>query len=139
MVNETTRWTVILFGIGMILTIIFWLFGDMRVTWLRFINVAAMVGLAYIAIGGFMFVYYGGFFRGLAFSFRMFFRGKGEIYAEELSKSWEEHDRPNRKKTLPERLNYGIGKKRPPITWAFIINAFIFFLGSLALSYLIYY
>ena len=127
-----------LFGIGFLITIIFWLFGQDRLTWLSFINAASMVGLAYIVIGGFMFVYYGGFFRGISFSFRNFFKGKGEIYAEEISKNLDEHDRPNQKKKLPDRLNYGIGRKRPPITWAFIINAFIFFLGSLLLSYLIF-
>jgi len=138
MSNKTLKFTLYLFLIGLCVTFIFWLIGPDKLTWLRFINTASMVGLAYIVIGGFMFVYYGGFFRGIAFSFRNFFKPKGVRYAEEISKNMDEIDRPNQKQSLPERLEYGIARQRPPITWAFIFNAIIFFVGSLMLSYLLF-
>lgn len=124
----------------MVISIVFLFFGQNKLTLLRFINNASMVGLAYIVIGGFMYVYYGGFFRGIAYSFRNFFMSRGEQYAQEISKNMDEHDRPTQKKKLSfsKRLNYDDGKKHPPINWAFIINACIFFLGSLALAYIFY-
>ncbi|MGV3465576.1 MAG: DUF3899 domain-containing protein [Heyndrickxia sp.] len=138
--NNTFRYSTYLFGIGMFLTVLFWFFGKDKFTMIRFINNASMVGLAYIVIGGFMFVYYGGFFRGIAFGFRNFFKGKGELEAKELTDSIDAHDRPTQKKApLIEQLKSNKGGKRPPLNWAFIINALIFFLGSLLLSYIFYY
>jgi hypothetical protein len=136
--EKVLKFTMYLFIIGLLISIVSLFFGQNRLTWLQFINATSLVGLFYIAIGGFMYVYFGGFFRGLSYSFQNFFKSKGDIYAEELAKNMDEYDRPNQKKKLPERLNYGMARKRPPITWGFIINALIFFVGSLILAYLLY-
>lgn len=135
-----TRWVklaAVLFVIGILFTCLFYLFGHQGKGWLGIINSAFLVSLAYFVIGGFMFVYYGGFFRGIAFSFRNFFRSKGDIYAQELSKSQDEilNIQKREDPEIPARHE----NKQPPRTWAFLINAAIYFIFSMTLAYVLYY
>ncbi|MFC4620111.1 DUF3899 domain-containing protein [Camelliibacillus cellulosilyticus] len=135
MKNRWIQESAILILVGLVISLIFMAF--QRFSWLNLINSLSMISLVYIAIGAMAYVIYGGFFRGYIFSFKTFARSKGDHMAEELTKSENEFFYKEKKKETKKKgaeSPYGIGKKRPPIIYAFLFVGIIFFIGTLAAS-----